>query len=355
MALFLDGPVPLEDTIVFTQQVPLPSNNRFTQMFPRRDYATDEIDFATITQTNRAAKFRNWDGSFWIAPRDAGSEKRAKMLPLGGQLTVGEYERRQKEAARYAGASSIQSILADAVYDDLALLTRYAQNRVEMAWGDVLTDGVLTINENGVQQQVDYGIAGSQIVTPAGALWSNHTTSVPLTDLILWTNVYASVNGMPQGQFQTSTAVVQHLMQNVQLINAIKGANTGATWVSITEINAFLSGFGIPPFIVPLDGQPGGSIYNSSFDVDGSTAPAFPTNKLLFLPSDLGTLGFTAWGVPTTSMELNDNNVQVESAQGIIGILVREEQPPFRKTTFVDGVVLPVIADPRKILVATVA
>lgn len=90
-------------------------------------------------------------------------------------------------------------------------------------------------------------------------------------------------------------------MQNVQLINAIKGANTGATWVSITEINTFLGGFGIPPFIVPTDGQPGGSIYASSFDVDGVTTPAFATNKLAFLPADLGTLGFTAWGVPTTT------------------------------------------------------
>ncbi|SDD59026.1 Phage major capsid protein E [Mycolicibacterium neoaurum] len=352
MALFLDGPVPLEDTIAFTQQVPLPSNNRFTNMFPTRMYDTDEIDFATITQTNRTAKFRNWDGSFWVAPRDTGSEKRVRMLPLGGQLSVGEYERRQKEMARYGG--TIQNILVDAIYDDLTNLTRYAQNRVELAWGDVLTDGVLTINENGVQQQVDYGIDSSQKVT-ASTLWSNHAASTPLTDLIAWTGVYSAVNGAPQGQFVTSSAVVQHLMQNTQLINAIKGDQTGVTWLSINEINGFLSGFGIPPFVVPTDGQPGGSVYNSSFDVDGSTVPVIATNKLLFLPSDLSTLGFTAWGTPTTSLELNANNVQVETAAGLIGILVREEQPPFRKTTFVDGVVLPVLADPRKILIATVA
>lgn len=354
MALFLDGPVPLEDAITFVQDTPLPSNNRFTAMFPTRSYPTDEIDFATITRTNRAAKFRTWDGSFWVAPRDTGGEKRVRMLPLGGQLGVGEYERRQLEAARYAGASSIQSILAEAVYNDLENLTRYAQNRVELAWGDVLTDGVLTINENGVQQQVDYGIPAGNLVT-AGTLWSNKAASTPLTDLITWTGVYAGLNGAPHGQFITSNATVQNLMQNTQLINAIKGATVGATWVSIAEINAFLAGFGIPSFSVPTDGQPGGSIYGSSFDVDGVTTLAFPANKLLFLPSDLSTLGFTAWGTPTTSLELNANNVQVNVGGNLIGILVREEQPPFRKTTFVDGVVLPVLADPRKIMVATVA
>lgn len=352
MALFLDGPLPLEDVLTFTQNVPLPSNNMFTQMFPRREYASDEIDFATLTVTNRAAKFRAWDGNYWVSPRDSGSERRVRMLPLGGQLAVGEYERRQIEMARMGG--TIQSVLVDAIYNDLESLTRSVQNRIEMAWGDVLADGVLTVAENGVNQQLDYAIPSGQKVT-ASTLWSNHSASNPLTDLITWTQLYASVNGTPQGQFVTSTAVVQHLMQNTALINAIKGAQTGATWVSIDEINNFLGGFGIPPFSVPRTGQPGGSIYNSSFDVDGSTTAAFPTNLLLFLPADLSTLGFTAWGTPTTVMELNASNVQVESAAGIIGILVREEQPPFVKRTFVDAVALPVLADPRKILVATVA
>lgn len=351
MALFLDGPVPLQDTISFVQNVPLPSNNRFTQMFPEREFDTDTIDFTTITRTNRAAKFRNWDGNFWVAPRDTGSQARVNMLPLGGQLGVGEYERRQKEFARYGG--TIQNILVDAVYDDLANLTRYAQNRVELAWGDVLTDGVLTINENGVQQQVDYGIPSAQKVTPA-TLWSDRANSTPLTDLLTWTTLYTSVAGAPQGQFTTSNLVIQDLMFNTQLINVIKGAQTGVTMVSLAEINALLGGFGIPPFTVPVPGQPGGSVYGSNFDVDGVTTPAYPTNKLLFLPADLSDLGFTAWGMPTTSMELNANNVQVAADAHLIGILVREEQPPFRKTTFVDGVVLPVLADVRKILIATV-
>lgn len=351
MALFLDGPLPLEDVLTFTQNIPLPSNNLFTAAFPRRDFASDEIDLAQITKTNRAAKFRNWDGSYWIASRDSGQEKRIRMLPLGGQLAVGEWERRQIEMARYGG--TIQSVLADAIYDDLTNLTRYVQNRIELAWGDVLTDGVLAINENGVQQELDFGIAADQKVT-AATLWSNKATAKPLDDLLAWTQKYSSVNGTPQGRFWTSTQVVQSLMQNVQLINAIKGAQTGVTWVSINEINAFLGGFGIPGFEVPTNGQPGGSIYNSSFDVDGVTTAAFPSDRLLFLPSDLSTLGFTAWGTPTTVMELNANNVQVQSAAGVIGILVREEQPPFQKRTFVDAVAIPVLADPRKILVAKV-
>lgn len=345
MALFLDGPVPLEDTIVFTQQVPLPSSNALTAMFPPRPYATDEIDFATIVQTNRAAKFRNWDGSYWVAPRDTGSEKRVRMLPLGGQLGVGEYERRQMEFARYGG--TIQSILVDAIYNDLTNLTRYVQNRVELAWGDVLTDGVLTINENGVQQQVDYGIPGTQLVT-ASTLWSNTATADPLADLIAWYDVYVATNGAGPGRFVCSLTTVRQLQVNAKLIASIKGTNTGATHVTLEEISGLFANYGLPP--ISMD-----SVYNSLFDVDGANTSPLPANKFLFLPADTSTLGFTAWGTPTTVLELNAKNVQVQTGSGIIGIIVREEQPPFQKRTFVDAVALPVLADPRKILVATVA
>lgn len=344
MALFLDGPLPLEDTIVYTQQVPLPSNNNLTAMFPRREYGTDEIDMAVITQTNRAAKFRNWDGSYWTAPRDSGLDKRVKMLPLGGQLGVGEYERREMEYRRLGG--TIQSILVEAIYNDLTNLTRYVQNRIELAWGDVLSDGVLTIDENGVQQQVDYGIPESQKVT-AGTLWTDTANSDPVTDLIAWYDVWVAQNGSGPGQFRCSLETVRNLMANKALIAATKGAYTQATHVTLDEISALFNSFGLPA--ISMD-----SVYNSFFDVDGATTRPLPANKFLFLPDDVGTLGFTAWGTPTTTLELNDNNVQVESAANIIGILVREEQPPFQKRTFVDAVALPVIYDPRKILIATV-
>lgn len=345
MSLFLDGPLPLEDVITFVQQVPLPSNNALTLAFPSKTYTTDEIDMAVITRTNRAAKFRNWDGNFWVAPRDTGLEKRVRMLPLGGQLGVGEYERRQIEMARYGG--TIQSILVDAIYNDLENLTRYAQNRVELAWGDVLSDGVLTISENGVQQQVDYGIPANQLVT-AGTLWSDTVNSNPLTDLIAWYDIYVATNGSGPGQFICSLTTARQLQANTHLINQIKGAQTGVTNVTLEDISTLFNSYGLPT--ISMD-----SVYNSFFDVDGVTTRPLAANKFLFLPDDLGTLGFTAWGTPTTVMELNANNIQVQSAEGLIGMLVREEQPPFQKRTFVDGVVLPVLADPRKILVATVA
>lgn len=344
MSLFLDGPLPLDAITTFVQNIPLPSNNQLTAMFPRREFDTDEVDFATITQTNRAAQYRAFDGNYWVAPRDTGSEKRIKLLPLGGTLAVGEYERRQIQFANVGG--TIQQKLADAIYDDATLLTRYAQNRLELAWGDVLADGVLSINENGVNQQLDFAVPVTQKVAPA-TLWSNTATSTPFTDILAWFDVWVAINGDRPGQFKTSLEVLRLLQRNTQLINMIKGAQTGVTNVTLEEISGLFAAYGLPP--ISMD-----SMYNSSFDVDGTTTRVLAASKFLFLPDDLGTLGFTAWGTPTTVMELNENNIQIETAAGIIAILVREDNPPFKKQTFVDAVALPVIADPRKLLIATV-
>jgi hypothetical protein len=355
MALFFDGPVSIDDAISFVQQVPIPSNNALTALFPRRDVTGDELDFTQITLTNRIVKFRPWDGSFKPVPRDTGLEKRVKMPALGGFLEVGEYERRQIEFANTGG--TLTRALVDAVYNDLANLTRYAYNRIELAWGDLLTDGILTLNEGGINQTIDYGLAGGQNVTPA-ILWSSPATAVPLTNLIAWNAVYAAANGgQGFGRFLTTTEVVNYLISNTQLINAIRGSAAGVTMVSIDEINRLFQGFGLPTLEVPsLSAQNGGSLYNSSMDVDGVTTRVLAANKFIGLPADLGTLGVTAWGTPTTSMDLAAaKNVQVQVAPGLVGILDRESDPPYRKRTYVDGVGMPALVDVRKLFVATVA
>lgn len=345
MSLFLDGPLPLEAITAFVQDIPLPSNNQLTAMFPTREFDTDEVDFTTITRTNRAAQYRSFDGNYWVAPRDTGSEKRIKLLPLGGTLAVGEYERRQIQFANVGG--TIQNVLVNAIYNDAENLTRYTQNRLELAWGDTLADGVLTINENGVNQQLDYAVPADQKVTPA-TLWSNTATSTPLTDLLAWFDVWVAKNGDRPGRFKTSLEVLRLLQRNTQLINMIKGAQTGVTNVTLAEISGLFASYGLPPLSME------DSMYSSSFDVDGVTTRSLASSKFLFLPDDLSQLGFTAWGTPTTVMELNDKNIQLETAAGIIAILVREDNPPFKKQTFVDAVALPVLADPRKLLIATV-
>lgn len=346
MGLFLDGPVPLDATVTFTQSIPTPSNLAFSNLFPRKQFDTDEVDFGTLVKTNRVARYRNWDGAPWVSLRDTGSEKRFKMLPLGGQLSQGEYERRQIQFAGVMGAGSVQKKLADAVYNDLETLTFQTLNRLELAWGDVLADGVLNIAENNVYQQLDFGIPANHVAT-AAILWSTTSTSTPISDLIAWSDVYEATNGMRPATFRTSLKVQRLMQRNTEVINMVKGSAAGVTRVALTDLNSLLESEGLPTMT-------DASVYNSSFDVDGVTTRVIPDNKLLMLPANISDLGFTAWGTPTTTMELAEKKVQIETSAGIIGVVVREDGIPFRKFAFVDAVAMPVLADPRKIFVATV-
>ncbi|RBO87031.1 major capsid protein [Nocardia puris] len=342
MALFLDGPVPLDATATYTQSIPMPSNLALSGLFPRREFDSDTIDFATITKTNRAARYRNWDGTHWVSARDTGKQDRVRMLPLGATLSMGEYERRQLEFARLGG--TLVESLATAVYNDLDNLTEQVYNRIELAWGDVLDDGVLEINENGVHQVLDYGIPTNHMVAPA-ILWSDVENSTPLDDFVAWGDRWEATTGSMPGQFLTSRKVLRLLQRNKQFINAVHGAAAGRTRVTIPEINDILGGEGLPPL---------GAEYNSNFDIDGTSVRVLPENKLLFLPDNPAELGFTAWGTPTTALELAANKVELETAAGILGVIEREDGFPYRKHASVDAVGMPVLGDPRKLLISEV-
>jgi hypothetical protein len=77
---------------------------------------------------------------------------------------------------------------------------------------------------------------------------------------------------------------------------------------------------------------------------------------VIFVPPEGQRLGYTAWGVSATALELvNSSKVELSfnDAPGIVGVVVKEG-PPFRQYTFVDAVGMPVLENPNYLMVATV-
>ncbi len=345
MAIFFDAPVAPDDLTTFVREVPVDSSLSLSQMFPVKFVDDNTVDFAEIIRTNRTARFRSFDGRIHVSERDTGSEKRVKLLPLSSSLAMGEYERLQLQFARTGGTN--QRALANSIYNDAENLTREVQARLEQAWGDVLTDGKLTINENGFQGEADFGVPAGQIVAPAGALWSNTATSVPLTDIQTWVDAQvAAGNGRP-ATFQTSLAVMRLLQTNTQIINAIIGAAAGRTWVTIPELNNLLSSMGLPT---------ARDTYDAQVDVDGTQTRNIADDKVIFLPADLGSLGYTAYGVSATALELansDESSMAFEEAPGIVGV-VEKIGPPYKQFTFVDAVAMPILANAKLLTIADV-
>lgn len=345
MAIFFDAPVAPDDLTTFVREVPNNSQLILSALFPVRYVDDNTVDFAEIIRTNRTARYRSFDGRIHVSERDTGSEKRVKLLPLSTSLAMGEYERLQLQFARTGGTN--QAALANAVYNDAENLTREVQARIEQAWGDVLTDGKLTINENGFQGEADFGVPAGQLVAPAGALWSNTSTSVPLTDLQTWTDVYVAANGVPPATFQTSLAVMRLLQSNTQVINAVHGAAAGRTFVTLVELSNLLASMGLP---VPRPA------YDSQVDVDGAQTRTIADDRVVFLPQDISALGYTAYGLSATALELvnsNQSDLSFSNAPGIVGV-VEKSGPPYKSFTFVDAVAMPILANARLLMIADV-
>jgi len=342
--LFFDAPVDPVELTTFIRRVPTPDQLALTALFGApKLHRTNTINFAEIVQTNRTARYRSFDGRIHVSSRDTGSEKYVNLAPLSTSLSKGELERLQMEFAN-TGGTNVQA-LKNAVYDDATNLTLEIHNRLEQAWGDVLTDGKLTINENGFMSEADYGIPAGHLIT-AGTAWTT-LTAPALTDLIAAVDVYVATNGFLPGSMQTSQRVQRLLQQNTSIINAIAGAAATRSRVNQTELADLLSSECLPRMLAPYDTQ---------LDIDGTTTRVITDDKIRFYPPNISDLGHTAMGVTATALELVNSKqaeFSFEQAAGIVGV-VEKAGPPYREFVFVDAVGMPVLTNAKLLLVLDV-
>jgi hypothetical protein len=345
MAIVFDGPVSPDALTTFVRQVPQSPAFALDQILPNRYLDRNSVDFAELVQTNRTARFRAYDARLHVSERDAGSTKQVKLPALSTSISMGEYERLQLEFARTGGTN--QAGLANAIYNDGERLTREILARMEQARGDVLTDFKFTLaGEGNLVLEADFGAPAGHLVTPATP-WTTLASATVLSDLIAWNDVYVASNGNSAGAFWTSQRVARLMQRNAEVIAAVAGTAAGRTRVTAAELNDLLASEGLPEI----------RTYDASVDVDGTTTRVIPDDRLLFVPAEAGSLGFTAWGISATALELvnaNVSDIAFEDAQGIVGV-VEKSGPPYREFTYVDAVGMPIISNPRGLLVADVA
>lgn len=346
MAIVFDGPVTPDALTTFVREVPTPAQFVLNQVLPDRFFNKNTIDFSELTRTNRTARFRAYDARLHVSERDTTTSKQVKLPPLSSSLSTGELERLQLEFARLQGGDV--SAIVDAIYDDATNLTREIQARMEQARGDVLTDGKFTLTgEGGLTLEADYGVPAGHIVS-AGTAWSTVATATPIANLTTWVNVYVATNGFRPGGMIISTAILNYLLQNAEIRSLAASLSGTPSLVTRATVDAALAAFSLPPIVM---------VYDTNVDVDGVTTLVVPADRVIFLPPNVSDLGFTAWGVTATSLELvNSNQVEFSfsEAPGIVGV-VEKSGPPYKEYAFVDAVGMPVLANPRLILIADVA
>jgi hypothetical protein len=346
MAIVYDGPVLPDDLTTFVRAVPQPANFILNQVLPDVHVPANRIDLGQITRTNRTARFRAYDANLHVAQRDVAQITTVTLPPLSDSLSMGELERLKIEFARTSGTN--QAAFIDAIYNDAATLTRYVQNRMELARGDVLTDGKFSLGgEGGLTLDADFGVPSGNFVTPA-TLWSTTASADVLGDLNGWVTYYINLNGYaPRGMWISRQTLIQ-MLSNTALRQSAATLVGVASVLSRDQLDAALAARGLPQIL---------GVYDANVDVDGVTTRTVPANKVIFVPPEGVPFGRTVWGLSATALELvnsGEAEMSFEDAPGIVGV-VEKSGPPYREYTFVDSVGMPVLDNPRALMVATVA
>jgi hypothetical protein len=345
MAIIFDGPVTPDTLTAFVREVPTPANYVLDQLLPNVYFDKNTIDVSELTKTNRAAKFRAFDGRIHRSERDSLEVRTVKLPPVSSMNGLGELERLNLEAARQNGGSNAAVI--NQIYADATNLTGEVLSRMELARGDVLTDGKFTLTgENGLYLEADFGVPGNHIVS-ASTVWSTTATATVIADLTAWADVYVATNGFRPGGMALSNKTVGYMLRNAE-VRTLAGSLAGTPGiVSRRTLDEVLDTFGLPPILF---------VYDTQVDVDGASTRVLPEDRVLFVPPNPSDLGYTAWGVSATALELVNAakvDFSFENAPGIVGVVIKDG-PPFREETFVDAVGMPILANPKRLLVADV-
>lgn len=346
MSIAFDSVVTNEALTAFVREVPVPATHALARLLPDRIIADTKVRFDELIRTNRVAHFRNFDGRIDMTERDSMTTREAAMPPLSTRNMVGEQERLELERLRSGGTNAAPMV--QAIYNDAEQGTREIRNRMELARGDVLEDGIFSPAESSGLSSV-FGLPGGNLVTP-DTFWNDTEDATPLSDLLGWIeDVYVPANGFRPGGMVPDTTVRNALVRNAEIRRMSASVNGTPNIVSLAALNAALEQFDIPPILFT---------YDTSVDVDGTTTRCLSAGKLLIVPPNLEqfSLGFTAWGISATALELVGSaqaDFAFEDAPGIVGVQIKTG-PPFRQETFVDAVGMPILAQPRALMVATV-
>lgn len=312
--------------------------NRFLPNVNRRDL---QFSFNRGQLNDQEATvYRSFDTPAPIAERQGVTRVRGELPPLSRKIQLGEEERlRLEQLARGVAGATAEQI--DAIYADARNMARSVNARLELARGQALYTGKVTLAENGVVAEVNFGVpAGNFVAAPVA--WSNFASSDPLGDLLNWMDVYiAAADGAEPGVILTSRKVLGYLLRNEAIQRIVRG-DTERT-LSQEELNGQLRIFGLPRI----------ETYDTKVRVGGVATRPIPEDRLLFLP-DEDPLGETQFGITAEALVLqSDGQIGEEDVPGLVAVIDRTFDP-VATWTKAAAIAIPVIGNASLVLVADV-
>lgn len=277
------------------------------------------------------AEYRAWDTPGKLTGRPGVSRISGELGPITRGIMLGE-EERLRERALMAGNNDP---IVTQIYADAERMTRSVRARIEMAIGDVIDDGKVTIVENGLVLEADFGRDGTWASQTSPTTWTNVAATI-LGDLLGWQEVYFNKMGLMPVNLFIPRARLANMALNTEMRNYAASNGTIPTRINKATIDAIFAAEGLPNIVV----------YDGVFRKDGTQVHPLNPNKVYFMPNP-GELGNAFWGITAEALVLREKGmIEREEAPGLVVFNLFQDHP-VQTTTMATAVCLPVMPNPN--------
>jgi len=330
------------DATRFVRSVPDPASFTLDRFLPNRTVPGIKTRVRSSMRTIIPALFRVYDAETPIIPRQVSvSTTDLTLPPVGGKSVLNEEDALMMDLA---GADPV----LPALFDDLQNLAVSVKSVLEVARGQLLTNGKMALPiEGGQTMDVDFQVPTANLPT-ATTLWltgnAPNAAALPLTDELAWITGLANTPGVGRpARALTSSRVFSALARTPEYRSAYYGGAppAGQTMLNVDQFNGVRASWGLPPIEVN--------------DVMVNGVRLIPDNRFLLLPAE--PLGETQFGPTAEARNLSrGNNPRLVAADGpgLVGVIQEDGDPP-RIWTKVAAIAMPVLFDPARLFTAVVA
>lgn len=316
--------------------------NQFTleRWLPNQEMADLEYRIRSGTWLDvDVAKFRAFDTPAPMTARQGLTKIRGELAPVSRQIPLLEEERLRLRVLE----TGEDSQLVSAIYADAERMIRSVQARIELARGELLVTGKITLAENGLSLVADFGQSGTHLPN-AGTVWTNPAAPM-LSDLLTWAELYTDDAGTPPAFMLMSRKVLGYMYLNAEMRGAAAFSGTTPARINNETIDAIFAANGLPPIV----------LYDTKVRVDGVATSVIPQDKVLFLPDFSEPLGATFYGITAEAIDLASRGMIESSAMPGVVAAVYKNDHPVQSFTVGTAIAMPVLPNPELVICADVA
>ena len=333
-----------KDLLEFSQNYPIQRSFMGDALFPDRKTEHLEAEYMRLADEPNlpyAAEVHGFDTEARIGTRKHLTRVTVEKLLIKEKINLSE------KARLLLNHGVKDTALINTLWDDMGNMAEAVKTRTEAMKMEALQTGKVTIAENGVKIQMDYGVPAGNKVT---ANWKEPTADI-LGDIQKWVDIGAE-NGHALTKGVTSTKILRLMQKNEAIQKAIHGSTGVGVFTSAAQLNALLSDmFG--GLTLTVDDQRYVTYEDSQKTGKKKTSRFFAENAMsLFEPGNSGALGAGLWGV--TPEEEEAGPYTEKSAKQFITLTRWATPDPVAVWTKASGVFIPVIPNPNGLVTATI-